>query len=45
MRIINKMFCVSLAALMLALSGCGKEEGSSSKTESKTETSSVGGKL
>lgn len=42
MRIINKIFCVSLAALMLALSGCGKEEGSSSKTESKTETSSVG---
>ena len=42
MRIINKIFCVSLAALMLALSGCGKEEGSSSKTESKTESSSVG---
>lgn len=42
MRIINKIFCVSLAALMLALSSCGKEEGSSSKTESKTETSSVG---
>lgn len=42
MRIINKIFCVSLAALMLALSGCGKEEGSSLKTESKTETSSAG---
>ena len=42
MRIINKIFCLSLASLMLAFSGCAKEEGSSSKTESKTQSSSVG---